>query len=219
MFIGHFAVGFAAKKFAPTVSLAVLFMAAQFVDLLWPTLLLLGVERVAISPGITAVTPLDFTYYPFTHSLVMSILWGFIVGGLVYAVSKNFRNAVVVLCCVVSHWVLDLIVHRPDLPLTLSNSNHVGLGLWNFPIATMVIEFAMLFGGAYVYWKTVKPVSTMRKYGLTALVLLLAIIHVANIFGPPPPSVSAIAWAGHLQWLFVVFAYFVDKNQRPNVKK
>ncbi len=101
MFIGHFAIGFAAKKYAPTVSLAVLFIAAQFVDLLWPTLLLLAVEHVSISPGITAVTPLDFTHYPVSHSLTMGIVWGFLIGGLVYALTKSFRNSVVVLCCAV----------------------------------------------------------------------------------------------------------------------
>src|SRR4051812_46150446 len=117
MFIGHFGVAMAAKRVAPAASLGTLVLAAQLVDLIWPAMLLLGIEQVRIDPGITRVTPLDFVHYPYTHSLVASLAWGALLA-LVYGASrKDWRTALWLAVLVVSHWVLDAIVHRPDLPL------------------------------------------------------------------------------------------------------
>ena len=128
MFIGHFGVGFGAKAAAPRVSLGTLLLAAQFLDLLWPIFLLLGIESVRIDPGNTAVTPLDFVSYPLTHSLLTGVGWGGLLGGA-YALHRRWlRGAVVVAATVVSHWVLDWVSHRPDLPL-IPGGNKVGLGL------------------------------------------------------------------------------------------
>ena len=131
MFLGHFGVAFGAKRYAPTAGLGVLFLAAQFVDVLWPTLLLLGVERVAIVPGITTVTPLDFQHYPVSHSLAAVIGWAALLGGAYYAMFRSRRAAWVIAALVVSHWFLDLVVHRPDLPLAPGHEARLGLGLWN----------------------------------------------------------------------------------------
>jgi membrane-bound metal-dependent hydrolase YbcI (DUF457 family) len=117
MFIGHFGVGFGAKKAAPGISLGMLFIAAQFIDLLWPTLLLLGIENVKIEPGITKATPLNFTDYPISHSLLFVIIWGLVVGGIYFLIRKKFKYTVILSLAVISHWFLDLLVHRPDLPL------------------------------------------------------------------------------------------------------
>ncbi len=117
MFIGHFALGFAAKKAAPAVSLGTLFLAAQFIDLLWPTLLLLGIERVEIDPGNTVVTPLNFVHYPVSHSLVAVALWACVLAALYMLIRRSVRGALVIGLLVVSHWILDLVTHRPDLPI------------------------------------------------------------------------------------------------------
>jgi hypothetical protein len=213
MFIGHFAVGLTVKAIKPQISLGTYFLAAQFVDLLWPTLLLIGAERVAIVPGITAMTPLDFISYPYSHSLLMAVGWSAIAFLISYTLKKDFTAALLVGFCVGSHWLLDLITHRPDLPLTLSESTKVGLGLWKYKIATVVIEVATFLGAVLVYLKSTKANDGIGKYGFAGLIIFLMIIHTGNIFGPPPPSVSAIAWAGHLQWLFVAWAYWVDGHR------
>ncbi len=213
MFLGHFGIGFGAKKYAPAISLGFLFVAAQFLDLLWPTLLLLDVEHVSIVPGITKVTPLDFVDYPITHSLAMVLVWGILLGLITWGFMKNFKYSAIILVCVVSHWFLDLLVHRPDLPILPGASTRLGFGIWNYPILTALAEAFFFFGGVYLYAKTTAAKNKFGRFGLIGLVIFFVLIQVANMFGPPPPSVTAIAWAGQLQWLFVVIAFFVDKNR------
>ncbi|HMQ67746.1 MAG TPA: hypothetical protein PKA90_02375 [Ignavibacteria bacterium] len=214
MFIGHFGVGFGAKKYAPVISLGYLFIAAQFLDLIWPTLLLLNIEHVVISPGITKLTPLDFTDYPLSHSLLMVTVWGLILGIVSFLFLKKFRYSLVIFVCVISHWFLDLIVHRPDLPLLpAEDSMKTGFGLWNYPYLSVIIEGLIFFTGVFIYYKATKPVNRTGKYLLVFLISFLVLIQIANIFGPPPPSVNAIAWAGQLQWLFVIIAFIVDRNR------
>lgn len=213
MFIGHFAVGMAAKSVKPSLSLGSYFMAAQFVDLLWPTLLLLNLEQVIIEPGITAMTPLNFIHYPISHSLLMALVWALAGFGLVYMIKKDASAALLIGLCVASHWLLDFFTHRPDLPLTLSETTKVGLGLWNFKTATFLIESALFATGIYLYLKKTSARDKVGQYGFISLVGFLYIISVMNMVGPPPPDVNAIAWAGHLQWLFVLWAYWVDSHR------
>lgn len=213
MFIGHFAVGMAAKKAAPKISLGTLFIAAQFLDLLWPTLLLLNIEQVAIKPGTAEAQPLDFIYYPVSHSLLMVLLWGIVTGFIYWLFKKNTKAAVILALCVVSHWVLDLIVHFPDLPLFPGKSPFWGLGLWGYKGIALVIEGSIFIAGVVLYLQATKAKNKSGLIGFWLLVVLLAGIHIANIFGPPPPGVNAIAWAGQLQWLFVLLAYWTDRNR------
>jgi hypothetical protein len=217
MFIGHYAVALAAKKVAPRTSLGTFFIAAQFVDLLWPVLLLLGVEHVRISPGITAVTPLDFYDYPISHSLAGSVAWSLLGGGIYFAFTRNSRAAVVVGLCVASHWVLDFLTHRPDLPLAFGSETKVGLGLWNSTAATLALEFAMYLSAAGLYFYTTAPKDRIGTFGALSLIVILACIHIANIFGPPPPNVTAIAISANALWLFVIWAWRVDKHRQPAV--
>lgn len=209
MFIGHFGLGLASKRINQTPSLAVMFMAVQFLDLLWPVFCLLGIESFTIKPGITKLTPLDFTNYPYSHSLLMALVWGMVFGLVYYLFTKNRPGAVLLSFLVLSHWVLDLLVHRPDLPLTPFGDAKFGLALWNYPVVELVLEFGLLLAGAILYYQTVKP---KRKIAFWLLILVFIIIHLLNIFGPPPPSVNAVAWAGNLTWLFVLWAWWIEKK-------
>jgi multisubunit Na+/H+ antiporter MnhC subunit len=213
MFIGHFGVGFGAKKAAPAVSLGTLFLAAQFLDLLWPTFILLGWEHVKIEPGTTQMTPLNFTDYPLSHSLLMAVVWGALFGVVYFLMKRKKMGAVVLGLAVVSHWVLDLIVHRPDLPLYPGSVQRVGFGLWNDKPIAVIVELLIFVVGVWLYLRSTKAKNKIGSIGLWGLIVFLAAIYVSNLVGPPPPNVQAIAWAGQLQWLFVIWAYWVDHNR------
>jgi membrane-bound metal-dependent hydrolase YbcI (DUF457 family) len=212
MFIGHFAVGFGAKRFAPGVSLGTLFLAAQFIDLLWPTLLLLGVERVRIAPGITAFTPLDFEHYPWSHSLFMTFVWGGLFGVVYYALRHDLRASVALTVVVLSHWLLDFFTHRPDLPLW-PDATRVGMGLWNSVSGTLAIEVSLFVCGILLYVQSTHARDATGCWTLWGLAMLLSLTYVGNLFGPPPPSATAIAWAGQAQWLLVAWAYWIDRHR------
>jgi FtsH-binding integral membrane protein len=212
MFIGHFGAGLAAKKFAPRVSLGTLFLAAQFIDLLWPTLLLLGVERVRIAPGVTPGVPLVFEHYPVSHSLLAVVLWGILLGGLYFLRRREVRGALVIGLAVVSHWALDLVVHVPDLPV-FPGGTKVGLGLWESVPATLVVELALFAVGVWLYVRATKPTDATGRWALVGLIIALVGIHLVNVFGAPPPSVTAIAIVGHAQWLLVLWAYWIDRHR------
>ena len=213
MFIGHFGVAFAAKRAAPRLSLGTAFLAAQFLDLLWPSFLLLGMESVRIAPGATAVTPLVFDHYPISHSLLGAAGWGLALG-VIYALMRgNAARAVLVGALVVSHWVLDAVVHVPDLPLMPGGDTMVGLGLWQSRAATLAVEIPIFAAGIWLYMKSTRAVDKAGQYGFVALVAFLAVIHAGNLFGPPPPGVTAIAWVGQAQWLLVAWAYWVDTHR------
>jgi membrane-bound metal-dependent hydrolase YbcI (DUF457 family) len=213
MFIGHFGLGFAAKRVAPGVSLGTAFLAAQFLDLLWPTFLLLGMESVRIAPGATAVTPLIFDHYPFSHSLVAALCWGVALGAVYALTTRNTRGAFVVAALVVSHWLLDAIVHAPDLPLAPGVGTMVGLGLWQSKVATMAVEVPIFALGVWLYLRSTRAKDKVGAFGLVGLVSFLALIYVGNLFGDPPPSVTAIAWVGQAQWLLVAWAFWVDAHR------
>lgn len=214
MFIGHFGMGFAAKAVAPRVSLGTLFLAAQFIDLLWPTLLLLGVERVRIAPGITTVTPLDFEHYPVSHSLLAVIGWAVLLGAVYFGLRRSPRGAVIIGLAVLSHWLLDLVVHRPDLPLYPGAAQLFGLGLWSSLGATLAVELPIFAAGVWLYLRATEATGPTGRWALWGLVAFLTLIYLANLFGEPPPSVVAVAWIGHAQWLLVAWGYWVDRYRR-----
>jgi hypothetical protein len=213
MFLGHFGVGFAAKPLAPRASLGALFLAAQFLDLLWPTLLLLEVERVAIAPGITAVTPLDFTHYPWSHSLLMVVLWGALFALAYRAVAGDRRAALVAFGLVVSHWLLDAVMHRPDLPLWPGASPLVGLGAWGSLPLALAIELPLFAAGVWLYARATVARDAAGRWGLIGLVAFLLLIQLGNARGEPPPSVAAIAWVGQAQWLLVLWGGWLDRHR------
>jgi membrane-bound metal-dependent hydrolase YbcI (DUF457 family) len=218
MFIGHFGVGFAAKSVAPKVSLGSLFLAAQFLDLLWPTLLLLGVERVRIVPGPTAVTPLLFEHYPISHSLIAVLGWAVLVALLYLLLRRERIGAGVLGMLVISHWVLDAIVHQADLPLFPGRATVIGLNAWSSLPLTLAIEVTVFGVGVWLYSYATWPKDAIGRWSLVALVVFLLGIYAGNLFGAPPPNTEAIAWVGQLQWLLVLWGYWIDKHRNVSAQ-
>ncbi|QKO21273.1 metal-dependent hydrolase [Rhodoferax sp. BAB1] len=214
MFIGHFAIGFAAKTAAPRVSLGTLFLAAQFIDLLWPTFLLMGLERVRIEPGATAVTPLVFEHYPYSHSLLAVLGWALLLGGLHFLLQRERRSALILAGLVLSHWLLDLLVHRPDLPMWPWGNTVAGLRLWSSLTLTLALEVPLFMLGVWLYSRSTRALDPAGRWGLVGLVLFLFVVYAGNVLGSPPPSVEVIAWLGQLQWLLVLWGYWVDRHRR-----
>ena len=215
MFIGHFAVAFAAKRAVPTVSLGTWFVACELVDLIWPVFLLVGLEKVSIAPGITAFTPLDFVSYPWTHSLLMCAVWAVAMAVLYSALRRDKVDAIVIGIVVLSHWFLDAIVHRPDLPLAPGSDVKIGLGLWDSVPGTLVLEMAMFVAGLGFYMAGSQARDHIGSYGFIALVALLVISYVSAAFGPVPPNVAAIAWTGLAGGaLFGGLGYWIDRHRR-----
>ncbi len=212
MFIGHMGVALAAKRTAPKVSLGTLILATSWIDLVWPIFLLFGIEHVSIVPGITDFTPLDFTHYPFTHSLAMVIVWGLLLGGAYFFVRPSVKDSVVIGSVVVSHWVLDWLTHRPDLPLYPGGEPH-GLGLWHSVPATLAVEGAIFAAGVVIYRNATIAKDRMGSWSLWGLVASLVVIYVMNVFGPPPPSEQAIGWVGLAAWVFPVWGYWIDRHR------
>ena len=213
MFIGHFGAGFAGKKFSKSASLGTYFMAAQWVDLIWPILLLLGIEKVKIDPGVSAVTPLNFTYYPFTHSLFGTIVWGILFSAVYFIIKKNYKTSIILGLLVISHWFLDLLVHIPDLPIFPGYSLKVGFGIWNNFTLTIIVEGLVFVIGAYIYFKITKPKNKIGVYSLVGLIIFFVAMYISNLLGPPPPSIEAIGIIGNAQWLIILWAYWIDKNR------
>jgi len=187
MFIGHFAVGFAAKRWAPRTNLGYLLLAPLLLDFLWPLFVLLGVERFRITPGANPFLNLSFDHYPWSHSLLLAVLWGLLF--LAVARSRGAARPVPVILAagVVSHWVLDWITHRPDLPLW-PGGPLLGLGLWNSPAATVALEAGMLVAAAWLYFNATRPRDRIGAVGPLAYLLLLPALYVQSLVAPPPPS-------------------------------
>jgi hypothetical protein len=197
MFVGHYGVSFACKGVEQRLPLWLLFLAVQFVDVLWSILILLGIEKVRIVPGITATNPFDLYYMPYTHSLVAAAAWSALVflGYRMFVSQRSGgrdRPALFLALAIFSHWILDLLVHRPDLPL-YDNAHKVGLGLWNYPMPTFALEAAILFGGMWVYMRSTESPSLVGKYGMPIFGIVLLVVHWILFFGAPAPSPDATA--------------------------
>lgn len=212
VFVGHYGLALAAKRSAPRASLGVLILAAQLVDLIWPVMLLTGIERVRIVSNENPFLRLSFEWYPWTHSLVTGVVWAALLGTLYVVLRGNRREGVVVGVLVISHWVLDLITHVPDLPI-YPGGPVVGLGLWRSFGGTMVVEAIVFAAGVMIYAITTRPVDRTGRYAFWALVAFLVVLYVANAFGPPPPTVTAVAWGSLAGWLFPLFGWWVDRHR------
>jgi hypothetical protein len=213
LYIGHYAVAFAAKRVAPKTSLGVLVGAALFVDLLWPIFLLLGWERVKIDPGNTAFTPLAFVYYPITHSLLTGLGWALAAGAIYYGFTRYRAGTIAVALLVLSHWLLDFVVHRPDLPLAPGGSQLLGLGLWDSIAGTLAVEAILFTIGIGIYLAITRAKDNIGRYGLVLFLVLNLLIYVSGLFGPPPPNERVLAWVALAVWLFPLWAGWVDRHR------
>jgi hypothetical protein len=214
MFIGHLAVALVAKKAEPRVPLAA-FVAAVFgADLLWPVFLLLGLEVVRIDPGNTAFTPLDFVSYPWSHSLLMDVLWGAVAGWVAMRTLGSARAGVLVGLAVVSHWVLDFASHRPDMPLW-PGGPLVGLGLWHSVAATLVVEGVMLAVAVAAYTRAMPTRDRTGTWAFVGLLVVCIGAWISGPFSPPPPSVTAIVVVGLVMAVVLpLWAAWIDRHRR-----
>lgn len=211
MFLGHYAAAFLAKRAVPVASLGALVAAAQLPDLVWPVFLLLGWERVEIAPGDTAFTPLSFVHYPWSHSLLLVVVWALAAALTARLRSRPLAVGAVAGALVVSHWVLDVVTHRPDLPL-YPGGPMVGLGLWGSVPGTLLVELTMFLGAAWLSLRTVLRSQRVGRLAVGAFLATLLLLYVGNVAGPPPPSPKAVAVVALGQWLLVAWAVWLDRR-------
>jgi len=213
MILGHYGLAFASKRVVPRASLGTLTFAAQWLDELWPILLLLGVEHVRPAPGLMAANSLDFSYYPFSHSLLMAIVWGIVIGGIHYFRRRETRTALTIGALVVSHWLLDLPMHRPDLPLAPGSTLKLGFGGWNSIPLTVVLELAIFGAGLASYLRQTKSRDRIGTWPLWLGVVLLVVIFASGITSVPPSNEKAIGAGALGLWLFIPLFAWVDRHR------
>jgi membrane-bound metal-dependent hydrolase YbcI (DUF457 family) len=213
MFIGHFAVGFAAKRLTPRISLGVLLAAPLLLDLLWPVFLAVGIESVRIEPGNTVVTPLDLHDYPYSHSLLMASVWAIGAGVAASLWQKSRLAGITVGALVWSHWLLDFVTHRPDMPLYPGSRTYLGLGLWNSLWGTLVVELLMFGSGVALYAMGTRAQNKRGGLGLWCFIASLLALYFAAIFGPPPPNESALISGGLGVLLLVAWGFWADRHR------
>lgn len=221
MVIGHYAVGFAAKKWAPKTNLAALFAAAIWLDLVWPVFVLLGLEKFNIAPGITRMSPFDFTDYPLSHSLVMALVWGAGWALVCLILKMDWKASWILGGLVVSHWFLDLLVHRPDLPLLPAEvvgygpAHKYGLGLWNHPMLEVPLEVGLFAAGVWLYLKSTKPKDGAGIIGLWSFVIFLMVVFIGSLSSTVPTNPNVVAFVGQLQVFMVIWALWFDGHRKP----
>jgi hypothetical protein len=224
MFLGHYGVAYALKRAEPRVPLGTLFLSVVLVDTLWGIFLLTGWEQARIVPGLTPVTPLEFTSYPLTHSLVGALAWGLLAATIAYSwptrdtSRHHWLKSLVVGVAVASHWFLDLIVHLPDLPLLGNDSTKVGLGLWRSLPATLAVELVLFAAGFLLYTQFRLAGGRARKGRVLFLAGLLVALYLASVFGPAPASMTTVAVVDILGTLFLAILAAWSDRSTPRVR-
>lgn len=220
MFIGHYGAAFAGKivsfpagEKSRKPSLGTLFLATQFLDVLWPVFILLGIEKIAITNSANTFLNVQFLYYPFSHSLAGSVVWSLLFAFVYYIIRRNVKYSLLCGVLVLSHWVLDLISHIPDLQIIPGIELRVGLGLWNSEVFTVIIEGLIFTAGIYLYLRSTTAKNKRGWITLWGLIIFLIIAYITSIFSPAPPSVNAIGYAGLSQWLIIAWGYWIDRNR------
>ncbi len=213
MFVGHYAVGLMAKKFAPRASLGALMAAPILLDLLWPIFLLIGWEQVSIVANPNPFLRLQFDSYPISHGLVAVIGWATLFASIYFGVARYLAGAITIWIGVVSHWLLDYVTHRPDLPLIAGGNRLMGLGLWNHRWLTIAVELAMLVLGVWIYLRSTKARDQLGGLAFYGFVLVLAGLYATTMLAPPPSSVKKLAIGTLFSWLFVAWAWWFDRHR------
>ena len=216
MFVGHYAASLALKSFEKRASLGVLFLAVQFVDILFFPLVLAGIERMNIVENFTQSTHFELEYMPFTHSLLASVLWAVAAYAVFkWVVVKKQSVAVVVALAVFSHWLLDLPVHTPDLPLWSDASPKMGFGLWNNAVATYFLEAGLLVIALWLYLRSSRATTATGKYGMPVFIGFLLLVNISNIFGAlmvdSKAGLSIFALSSY--FLFAAVAFWLDRKR------
>jgi hypothetical protein len=212
MLVGHVAVGFAAKRVEPKISLGTLVLAAMFIDFLWCIFMIAGIERVQFKGGMGAANYLDASNIAISHSLLMDTIWAALFAAAYFLRRHYARGAWVVFVAVLSHWVLDFVSHRPDMPLAPAVSRYFGLGLWNSIPATLVVEGGFWLLAIILYVHATRPKRRAGVYALWSVIALLTLAWYNNIAGPPPPNphtapiVSLVFFS-----LIVAWAYWMNQ--------
>ena len=212
MLLGHYGLALASKRAAPQTSVGQLTLAANLADCVWPVLLLLGLERVQVVPGLMAASVFDFEWYPWSHSLVMQLALGVVVGLGFFIARRDGRSALLTGALVPSHWLLDLPFHRPDLPLW-PGGPLVGFGLWNSLPITLIAEALLFGGGVWLYVRQTTARDRIGTWALVAMVVVLSLIYLGGAFGPPPANQAAVGWSSLSLWLFVPWTYWIDRHR------
>lgn len=214
MFLGHYAVGLAAKKIAPQSSLGALIAAPILLDLLWPIFLLIGWEHVSVEPNQNQFLRLRFDFYPISHGLVAVIGWATLYAAVYFGVTRYVTGTIVIWLGVLSHWVMDLIVHRPDLQLYVT-SRAYGLGLWNRRWITIAVEVVLLAVAVWLYERQTRADDRVGLFGYLGFVFFLMLAYGAMLIGPPPSSVKKLALITLISWLMIPWAWWFDRHRTP----
>jgi hypothetical protein len=212
LLVGHIGVGLLGKSLEPKLSLGTLVFATVLADLLWCVLLFAGVESAQLRPGKGAVNYLASVEFPFSHSLLMTLVWGVIFGALYFWKRRYVRGAVVVFGAVLSHWVLDFIAHKPDLLLAPTTQKYFGLGLWNSVGGTILVEGGLWILAIILYTRATTAKKLLGIIVFWPVVALLTLAWFNNIAGPPPPSVTAMGISSLIFFsLIVAWAYWINR--------
>ena len=212
MFIGHYAVGLASKEFAPRASMGVLIAAPILLDLIWPLFLLLGWEHVSIVPNGNPFLRLEFDSYPISHGLVAVLGWATLYASIYFGVTRYVAGTIVIWIGVVSHWLMDFVVHRPDLQL-YSQGRQFGLGWWQHRWLTTAIEFGLFAIAIWVYQRRTKARDAIGRYALAGFVACFFLAYAAATIGPPPSTVKKLALLALLSWLAIPWAWWFDQHR------
>lgn len=213
MFIGHFAMGFAGKAAAPKINLGWLMTAGVFVDLVFTVFLLVGVEHARIVPGFTQANPFDLYDFPWSHSLAANIGWSLLVALGWWSWRKNVREAMIIGLVVMSHWVLDLMSHIPDLAMWPGSETRLGFGLWQSIEATIIVEGGLWIAGLALYLRATKPKDRVGRWSFLAFAVVLSLIYGSGFMSPPPPDIPAMAWTNLCLVLFLIWPAWYDRHR------
>jgi hypothetical protein len=213
MHVGHFAAGFIGKRIETEVSLGTLVLASVLADLLSGLFVYVDLEQVNITTGRGAANYFEPVNIAFSHSLLMLVLWGALFAGAYYVWRRNLRGAIILFCLVVAHWFLDVIAHKPIMPLAPGSNARVGLGLWTNIPATLIVEGGLWVLAIVLYLRGTKAKNRLAFFVFWPVVLLLTLLAWNNIAGPPPPNHGRVEFLFSFFYfsLVVAWAYWINR--------